>query len=181
MLHCCNFNCFISFLNEIKTHHAGSYFAKQWSNFGRNVNGSLDSKWNFVSTEKCRSIFSWKFHWFLAGWFGKKRLKVCSESMLLRVNGSMGFSCSVVAESAGSSTCCSPAFFSSESFCNSLAAVSAPSGDSGLSSIQMDYRLAGLSCRTSLFTSAEGEVKDSRRSGMYQSNNFWTRLGMQSL
>ena len=32
-----------------------------------------------------------------------------------------------------------------------------------------------------LFTSAEREVKDSRRSGMYQSCNFLTRLGKQSL
>ena len=32
-----------------------------------------------------------------------------------------------------------------------------------------------------LFTSAEREVKDSRRSGMYQSYHFLTRLGMQSL
>ena len=31
------------------------------------------------------------------------------------------------------------------------------------------------------FTSAEREVKDSRRSGMYQSCNFLTRLGMQRL
>ena len=30
-------------------------------------------------------------------------------------------------------------------------------------------------------TSAEREVKDSRRSGMYQSCNFLTRLGKQSL
>ena len=28
-------------------------------NFGPDVNGSLDSIGNFVSTEKCRSIFSW--------------------------------------------------------------------------------------------------------------------------
>ena len=33
----------------------------------------------------------------------------------------------------------------------------------------------------SFFTSAEREVKDSRRSGMYQSCNFLTRLGKQSL
>ena len=33
----------------------------------------------------------------------------------------------------------------------------------------------------SIITSAEREVKDSRRSGMYQSYNFLTRLGMQSL
>ena len=33
----------------------------------------------------------------------------------------------------------------------------------------------------SLVTSAEREVKDSRRSEMYQSYNFLTRLGMQSL
>ena len=39
------------------------------------------------------------------GWFGKKHLKVCSESMLSTVSGSMDFSCSVVAVSAGSSTC----------------------------------------------------------------------------
>ena len=32
-----------------------------------------------------------------------------------------------------------------------------------------------------LVTSAEREVKDSRRSGMYQSYNFLTRLGKQSL
>ena len=32
-----------------------------------------------------------------------------------------------------------------------------------------------------LVTSAEREVKDSRRSGMYQSCNFLTRLGKQSL
>ena len=32
-----------------------------------------------------------------------------------------------------------------------------------------------------IFTSAEREVKDSRRSGMYQSCNFLTRLGKQSL
>ena len=32
-----------------------------------------------------------------------------------------------------------------------------------------------------LITSAEREVKDSRRSGMYQSYHFLTRLGMQSL
>jgi len=32
-----------------------------------------------------------------------------------------------------------------------------------------------------LITSAECEVKDSRRSGMYQSYHFLTRLGMQSL
>ena len=32
-----------------------------------------------------------------------------------------------------------------------------------------------------LFTSAEREVKDSRRSGMYQSYHFLTRLGKQSL
>ena len=32
-----------------------------------------------------------------------------------------------------------------------------------------------------IFTSAEREVKVSRRSGMYQSYNFLTRLGMQSL
>ena len=32
-----------------------------------------------------------------------------------------------------------------------------------------------------LVTSAEREVKDSRRSGMYQSCNFLTRLGEQSL
>ena len=31
------------------------------------------------------------------------------------------------------------------------------------------------------FTSAKREVKDSRRSGMYQSYHFLTRLGMQSL
>ena len=30
-------------------------------------------------------------------------------------------------------------------------------------------------------TSAEREVKDSRRSGMFQSYHFSTRLGMQSL
>ena len=40
-------------------------------NFRQNVNGSLDAIGNFVSTEKCRSIFSWQFHWFLTGWFGK--------------------------------------------------------------------------------------------------------------
>ena len=34
---------------------------------------------------------------------------------------------------------------------------------------------------TIFFTSAEREVKVSRRSGMYQSYNFLTRLGMQSL
>ena len=34
---------------------------------------------------------------------------------------------------------------------------------------------------SSLITSAEREVKDSRRSGMYQSCNFLTRLGKQSL
>ena len=33
----------------------------------------------------------------------------------------------------------------------------------------------------SIITSAEREVKDSRRSGMYQSCNFLTRLGKQSL
>ena len=33
----------------------------------------------------------------------------------------------------------------------------------------------------SFVTSAEREVKVSRRSGMYQSYNFLTRLGMQSL
>ena len=32
-----------------------------------------------------------------------------------------------------------------------------------------------------ILTSAEREVKDSRRSGMYQSYNFLTRLGKQSL
>ena len=32
-----------------------------------------------------------------------------------------------------------------------------------------------------LFTSAEREVKDSRRLGMYQSYNFLARLGTQSL
>jgi len=32
-----------------------------------------------------------------------------------------------------------------------------------------------------IITSAEREVKDSRRSGMYQSYHFLTRLGMQSL
>ena len=32
-----------------------------------------------------------------------------------------------------------------------------------------------------LFTSAEHEVKDSRRSGMYQSCHFLTRLGKRSL
>ena len=32
-----------------------------------------------------------------------------------------------------------------------------------------------------IITSAEREVKDSRRSGMYQSCNFLTRLGKQSL
>ena len=32
-----------------------------------------------------------------------------------------------------------------------------------------------------LFTSAEREVKDSRRLGMYQNYHFLTRLGMQSL
>ena len=32
-----------------------------------------------------------------------------------------------------------------------------------------------------LVTSAEREVKDSRRSGMYQSLHFLTRLGKQSL
>ena len=32
-----------------------------------------------------------------------------------------------------------------------------------------------------IITSAEREVKDSRRSGMYQSYNFLTRLGKQSL
>ena len=32
-----------------------------------------------------------------------------------------------------------------------------------------------------IFTSAEREVKDSRRSGMCQSYNFLTRLGKQSL
>ena len=32
-----------------------------------------------------------------------------------------------------------------------------------------------------IITSAEREVKVSRRSGMYQSYNFLTRLGMQSL
>ena len=38
-------------------------------------------------------------------------------------------------------------------------------------------------CITSikLITSAEREVKDSRHLGMYQSYNFLTRLGMQSL
>ena len=36
-------------------------------------------------------------------------------------------------------------------------------------------------CRHPLVTSAEREVKDSRRSGMYQSCNFLTRLGKQSL
>ena len=35
--------------------------------------------------------------------------------------------------------------------------------------------------RLHIFTSAEREVKVSRRSGMYQSYNFLTRLGMQSL
>ena len=34
---------------------------------------------------------------------------------------------------------------------------------------------------SNLITSAEREVKDSRHSGMYQSYNFLTRLGMQSL
>ena len=38
-----------------------------------------------------------------------------------------------------------------------------------------------LSTCITLFTSAEREVKVSRRSGMYQSYNFLTRLGMQSL
>ena len=38
-----------------------------------------------------------------------------------------------------------------------------------------------LSPLLSLITSAEREVKVSRRSGMYQSYNFLTRLGMQSL
>ena len=32
-----------------------------------------------------------------------------------------------------------------------------------------------------IITTAEREVKDSRRSGMYQSYNFLTRLGMLSL
>ena len=32
-----------------------------------------------------------------------------------------------------------------------------------------------------IFTSAELEVKDSQRSGMYQSCNFLTRLGKQSV
>ena len=36
-------------------------------------------------------------------------------------------------------------------------------------------------CGLSFFTSAEREVKDLRRSGMYQSYNFLTRLGKQSL
>ena len=35
--------------------------------------------------------------------------------------------------------------------------------------------------RPRFITSAEREVKDSRRSGMYQSYHFLTRLGMQSL
>ena len=35
-----------------------SYVANQYQTFGRNVNGSLGSIENFVSTEKCRSIFS---------------------------------------------------------------------------------------------------------------------------
>ena len=34
---------------------------------------------------------------------------------------------------------------------------------------------------SAFITSAEREVKVSRRSGMYQSCNFLTRLGMQSL
>ena len=36
-------------------------------------------------------------------------------------------------------------------------------------------------CLNTFITSAEREVKDSRRSGMYQSYNFLTRLGKQSL
>ena len=39
----------------------------------------------------------------------------------------------------------------------------------------------GASTLSLLITSAEREVKDSRRSGMYQSCNFLTRLGKQSL
>ena len=51
-----------------------------------------------------------------------------------------------------------------------------------------DFRRCVNACRPSglvlsgmLFTSAEREVKDLRRSGLYQSYNFLTRLGMQSL
>ena len=39
----------------------------------------------------------------------------------------------------------------------------------------------GLTNAIPFITSAEREVKVSRRSGMYQSYNFLTRLGMQSL
>ena len=36
--------------------------------FGRNVNGAWFD----------RSIFSWKFHWFLTGWFGKMESTLCN-------------------------------------------------------------------------------------------------------
>ena len=39
----------------------------------------------------------------------------------------------------------------------------------------------GVSSASAIFSSAEREVKDSRRSGMYQSYHFSTRLGKQSL
>ena len=47
----------------------------------------------------------------------------------------------------------------------------------------MTKQITEKNCRKiSIFiTSAEREVKDSRRSGMYQSYNFLTRLGKQSL
>ena len=42
-------------------------------------------------------------------------------------------------------------------------------------------RLNSLKYDALFITSAEREVKDSRRSGMYQSCHFLTRLGKQSL
>ena len=39
----------------------------------------------------------------------------------------------------------------------------------------------GVGLSGNIITSAEREVKDSRRSGMYQSCNFLTRFGKQSL
>ena len=44
-----------------------------------------------------------------------------------------------------------------------------------------DQESGGFPSVRKLITSAERELKVSRRSGMYQSYNFLTRLGMQSL
>ena len=45
----------------------------------------------------------------------------------------------------------------------------------------MHFAHFGLQECMKVFTSAEREVKDWRRSGMYQSSHFLTRLGKQSL